>query len=321
MSWLVDPRWPGRSPDYPIDRPIFLLGTQGGGLTLLSRMLRRHSDVISAAGNSRYWSSADELQNVYGMVLPPELTGLRYKAPHHPVLTAPRSWTYAVGDLYPQYRRRKEDATGDLAHRLKQVIRFSARRHAKDRNRFRFLDKSQVFTVRVGFIHELLRETNPRFVLVPREPYVSVLRAAEGKAADMKRIIDTTSLQERITICAEHYGNSMRAVYEDADEQNIEIHCLKFEELLIRPEESLRQVCEFVGLEYQQDLLPSAEHRLPWGSRFLDRWYPIRTDVNRSYEQRLDDHTIEAVNHFCGDLVERLGYQQRKPAAGVSEAA
>ena len=96
MSWLGDPRGYREPPAYRIDRPVFLIGTQGGGLTLLSRMLRRHRDVISVAGNCRYWTSADELQNVYGPVLPAELTGLRYKAPRDPRLPAPRSWTYAV---------------------------------------------------------------------------------------------------------------------------------------------------------------------------------------------------------------------------------
>ena len=321
MSWLCDPRRLWKSPAYPIDRPIFLLGTQGGGLTLLSRMLRRHPDVISAAGNHRYWSSADELQNVYGPILPAELTGLRYKAPFDAELPAPRSWTYAVRDLYPQYRKRAADATPRLAQTLTGVIRFAARRHASNRHQFRFLDKSQTFTVRVGLIHALLGEANPRFVLVPRDPYVSVLRAAEGKAADMKRLAEKMPLAERIQICAEHYGNSMRAVFEDCDELHLELHNIQFERLLRQPESSLRAVCEFVGLDFRDDMLPSAEHRLPLGSRFLDRWYPIRTSVNEPYEERLDAVVVDAVNHHCGDIIPRLGYEVRRSTPVLTQSA
>ena len=310
MSWLADPRGLTRVPEYPIDRPIFLLGTQGGGLTLLSRMLRRHPQVISVAGNCHYWTSADELQNVYGPVLPAELTGLRYKAPPHDQLPPPRSWTYAVGDLFQQYRRQANDATPRLARALQRVIRRAAQRHAIDPQQCRFLDKSQVFTVRVGLIHELLHESNPRFVLVPRDPYVSVLRAAEGKAADMRRLASKLSLAERIRLCAEHYGNSMRAAIEDCDQLDCGLYLMPVEQLLLRPEQSLRKVCAFVGLDFHESMLPAAEHRLPLGSRFLDRWYPLRTDINEPYQQRLDDQTIDIVNHFCGDLIERLGYEK-----------
>jgi len=60
-NWMLNPRsWFGRFEEAEIDRPIFLLGVQGGGLTLLSRMLRRHPQVVSVSGNHRYWSGADE---------------------------------------------------------------------------------------------------------------------------------------------------------------------------------------------------------------------------------------------------------------------
>jgi hypothetical protein len=148
-----------------------------------------------------------------------------------------------------------------------------------------------------------------------------VLRAAEGKAADMKRLAEKMPLAERIQICAEHYGNSMRAVFEDCDELNLELHNIHFERLLQRPELSLRAVCEFVGLEFRDDMLPSPEHRLPIGSRFVDRWYPIRTSVNEPYEERLDAPTVDAVNRHCGDIILRLGYEIRRSSPNLTKSA
>ena len=311
LSWLVDPRRFLRVPDYPIDRPIFLLGVQGGGLTLLSRMLRRHPDVISVAGNSAYWTAADEMQNVYGLVLPASLSGTRYKAPPHPVLTAPRSWTYAARDLYPLYRKDAADATGELRRALTWAIRFSALRHARDPRHYRFVDKSQTFTVRVGLIHALLAGHDPHFVLVPREPYVSVVRAADGRAGDMRRLRAALPLDERIDICAEHYGNSMRAALDDCDRYGVRLHILRFEDLLAAPEASLRAVCEFAGLDFRPDMLPAPSHTLPIGSRFLDRWYPLKPEINDRYAASLDAWTIDRVNHHCKDLLGRLGSVER----------
>ena len=76
FGWIASPRYwfnyfrAGES--VQIDRPVFLLGTQGGGLTLLSRMLRREGSLISGAGGPGYWTSADEIQNIYGCRLPLE---------------------------------------------------------------------------------------------------------------------------------------------------------------------------------------------------------------------------------------------------------
>lgn len=303
MSWIVDPRSYDTPPPLPIDRPIFLLGTQGGGLTLLARMLQRHRDVITAAGNCKYWTAANELQNVYGPMLPFDLTGLRYKAPPHPVLTAPRSWTFATKDLLPLYRRKTASpAVGDA---LKNIIRLSAVRHALDRKKFRFLDKSQVFSVRVGMLRDIFPDA--KFILVPRDPYVSVYRAAAGKAGDMKRLADKIPYAERIRLCAEHYGNSMRAVFEDARE----LHVLPFETLLREPEKSLRSVCDFAGLEFNAEMLPSSAHKMPLGSRFLDRWYPIRADVNDGYAEKIDAFVVNTVNEYAGDVMERLGYAKK----------
>jgi hypothetical protein len=310
-SWMLDPRFLLPKGDFPLDRPIFLLGTQGGGLTLLSRMLRRHPEVVSVAGNHRYWTSADEMQNTFGMFLPSEFSGIRYKAPPHPDLPPPRSWTYATDELLPVYRQRAEDATPELGKAFLDAIRFAVTRHARDRGRARFLDKSQSYSVRVGLIHKVLAGFDPRFVLVVREPYISVYRAATGKAADMKRLAKTHSYEERVTLCAQHYANSMKAVYADCDELGIKLHLVRFEDLLKEPDRRLREVCDFVDLDFRPDMLPAAGHQFPIGSRFLNRWYPIRPDVNSAYDPRLDPFLIHTVNATFGDLSEQMGYERR----------
>jgi hypothetical protein len=45
----------------PLDGPIFVLGMQGGGTTLVARCLLRHPSVVSMSGGSDYWVATDEL--------------------------------------------------------------------------------------------------------------------------------------------------------------------------------------------------------------------------------------------------------------------
>jgi hypothetical protein len=310
-SWVKDwLRLKNGLPDpcVEIDRPIFLLGLQGGGLTLLSRMLRRHPSTVSAAGDHTYWTSADEIQNVFGMLLPAELTGLRYKAPPHAVLKPPRSWTYATDEILPMYRQTESDATPELKRAIELVLRYCIGRFGHERSG-RFVDKSQVFTVRLGLLYSLLKEYDPRFVLLSRNPYVSVYRAASGKAGDMRRLRRTLNYGQRIVYCAQHYHNSMAAVLEDSNRLCIPLHVVQFEQLIARPEAELARVCEFLGLSFEAEMLPTAHQRMPWGSRFQDRWYPVKSDINRSYEERIDRLVLDAVNARSVDIIRRLGYE------------
>jgi len=308
-SWLCKAWALPFTPEYKIQAPIFLLGTQGGGLTLLSRILRRHPSAISVAGNNDYWTSADELANAFGLFLPFEFAGLRYKAPSHPVLTAPRSWTYASKELLPQYRKTASDANNELKRKLIRAIRFAIMLHGNDKENCRFVDKSQSTTLRVGFFYELLKEYDPRFVLVTRNPYAAIYRAANGKAGDIRRLSNKLCYEERVRICTEHYMNSVRAVFEDAKLQGIPIHIVQFEQILEKPERTVRRVCEFVDLDFSRDMLPNPDHCFPLGSRFKGRWWPLRVDVNSAYIEAIEDWVIEKVNSIGEDLIYKLGYE------------
>jgi len=113
-----------------------------------------------------------------------------------------------------------------------------------------------------------------------------------GKAQDMERLKGKLSFKERLEICAQHWANSMRCALEDQDEDMLVV---RFEDLLQQPKRVLRQICEHVELEFYEDMLPAPHHRIPFGSRFQDRWYPL------SLERVL--HSIGnpggAENHKC----------------------
>lgn len=309
-SWMLDPR--SYFADYrriPIDRPIFLLGLQTGGLTLVSRMLRRHPLVVSVSGNYKYWSGADEMQQVLGPILPAELTGLRYKVPRpdHPVFKPPRSWTYACDELLPYYRKTAKDASARLKRDLERVIRMCIARHAVDKTVARFVDKSQVYTVRVSLIAKLLEEYDPRFVLITLNPYVACFRAASGKAADMKRLRAKLTFRERLEICAQHWANSMRCALEDKTESMLVV---RFEDLLREPVSCLKQICTHVGIDFSVSLLPGPHDRIPLGTRFPDRWYPLDPErITRSLPEGSPEE-MEVVHQYCGYIARELGYRK-----------
>jgi len=310
-NWMLDIRnyLKNYSNKIKIGSPIFLLGNQGDGLTLLSRMLRRNPLVVSATGNYKYWTGADELQNVFELILPRELSGIRLKAPKHNFLSPPRSWSYACDDLIPKYRNTENDATEYFRKKLKQVIGIVLLKHGNCIKNPRFVDKSQVFTVKMSFIYKLLEDCNPYFIFVTRNPYVSCYRAAIGRAGDMRRYAKFMTLDERIKICIEHWYNSVRSIEEDRNKVKNFLH-VRFEDLLKYPEEILKRICDFIEIEFLEDMLPHKEHKIPFGTRFRERWYPLKPSINEQYINRIPRKYIELIYKKCEKYATLYGYNK-----------
>jgi len=311
-NWMLDPRfYLGDFSNLALERPIFLLGNQGGGLTLISRMFRRHPKVVSVTGNYSYWAGADEMQNVFGPALPAPLTGIRHKAPlpNHPTLPPPRSWSYATDELLPWYRKCDSDATEQIEDRLKHILRYLLDRYLpRDQRPGRVIDKSQVFTLRVPLIDRLLRSHEPQFILITRNPYAACYRAAKGRAGDMERYKDHLSFEARLDLCTQHWFNSFRTALDDRSKIDSTMRVIQFEEMLNAPEPSLRGLCEFVNLDLRQDMLPDESHRMPLGCKYRDRWYPLRPDVNEKYLCEIPPKHVRTIREKCGELAAELGY-------------
>jgi hypothetical protein len=311
--WRIHPR--RFLPDVgevPIQRPVFLLGVQGGGLTLTARMLRRHRDVVCVSGNAGFWAGPDEMQNIMGSYLPAEMTGLHHHVPPHPDFPE-RGALYAIDELLPLYRKTAADATEEVAQRFRRAMQLVIAIYARDRQRARFVDKSQTFTVRLGLVHGLLDGCDPRFILITRNPYAMCYRAAVT-TTPISRL--PRSEAERFTFAAQHWHNSFRCALEDAG-AGIPLLTLRFEDLLCSPETWLRRICDFAALDFHPSMLPAPTHRLPLGSTNSSRgdrkWYPLRPDVNHPYLERLQPWMVETITRRTGELAERWGYTPEGP--------
>ena len=307
-DWMLNPRsYFGSYRATTLLRPTFFLGVQGGGLTLVSRMLRRHPQVVSVSGNCKYWAGAYEMHTVLGPLLPAVLTGTRYKdpCPEHPLFKAPRSWTYACDELLPSYRMTADNATEEIAASFKRLIRMCLARHATGQEPAFFTDKSQVYTVRVSLIRELLKEHQPRFVLITTNPFAVCYKAASGYATDMRRLSDRLSLEIRLDICSQHWDNSMRCALDDRDDDML---IVRFEDLLLNPAQQLDRICRHVGILFDERMIPSPHDHVPFGSRYRTRWYPLEPSRVSRYVGEATVDQLRLVDRRCGTTAADLGY-------------
>jgi hypothetical protein len=307
-NWMFDPSRFFRSfSSVSIDRPIFLLGTQGGGLTLISRMLRRNPSVVSVTGGYKYWSGADEMQNVLGPVLPSSLTGIKHKAPPDVVFDVPRGWLYATDRLISAYRSTEADVSLETKRAFRKILKWVIERHSSQEGRARFIDKSQLFTIKVAYIAELLEGCGPRFLLITRNPYAVCYRSVE-KAWSLKRLEKDFSFRQRLDLAAQHWANSMLYALEDRSKVE-KFKIIRFEDVLREPERRLKEICEFVDLEYNKDMLPQPEHKVPIGSLRRNRWYPLRPEVNEKYLSEMEQEHVDIIAERCKEYAELFDYE------------
>ena len=309
-NWMLYlPSWWQDYAQTPIDRPIFLLGNQGDGVTLISRFLRRHSQVVSVTGNRTYWSGADEMQRVMELRLPRRLRlagKLTRSDPPHPRYYQPRSWSYGCDELYEAYHDVEAHATAADARRLKKTIRECLHRYAPGRAA-RFIDKSQVYTLKTRYLQALLADAQPHFVLFLRDPYAACFRAASGKARDMRWYASFLTFDERFQLCLQHWRNCLATVLADAPHLE-RFRAFRYEDFLVEPEPRTRELCDFLGLEFEPDMLPAPGQRLPFATKYNERWYPLRPEINQRYYDAQTDAQLDAVERTCGELAARFGY-------------
>jgi hypothetical protein len=292
--------------ELPLVKPIFLLGVEGGGLTVLARVLARHGSMVTAMGNSSYWTPLDEIGTHATRTrrLPPSLRGSKNRYDlEHPVYGVQHACIYACDDLLPLYRRTAVDATPEDAEAFKRLLREHIAVYAENPRRARFLDKTQTYTVKAGYVNALLAGCEPHFVLVVRNPYTMVYRSANKRMQSPQ--LACLSYARRLSLAAEHWTNSFAAAVEDSS--SIErFLTVRFEDFLAQPERALAEICAFADLRYREDMLPQPHHALPRGTwPGDDKWYPLREDAWLP-EVRAVEATI--VEQHCGTLAARFGY-------------
>lgn len=304
-------RFSGRRRDrlvdcVPLDRPVFLLGTQGSGATLIGRCLRRNPHVVTVSGGRENWTGIDELGIVRNRMarLPASLWGSSFR---HDIADATfgasHNSVFACSELLPRYRGTAEDATAGAASRLQRLMREHVAVFSRQPERARFVDKTHAYTVKMPLLAALLEDASPLFVLVARNPYGACTWALERKPPSFGAQIDA---DRRLRFIAEHWANAHRIALEDARLLG-NTAVVRFEDFLADPAETVKALCVFAGLEFDPGMLPAPGQTLPYATLPADRkWYPLYGDDRLG---RASDTQLAIVDEHCRELAAHFGYE------------
>jgi hypothetical protein len=323
VYWEYKPIWTARSlyvslEDIEIDRPIFIVGVQGAGLTLLSRMIHRNRSIVTIGGGRAFWTGNNEMDKHCVRELPDAwtLTSPGFQSPtfknhaaeserEHEVFGFERCWVYATDEMVDRYRKTADDYTPSIASIAKRRIRESIRAYADDPQRARFLDMSQTFSLKLPLLLEVFPDA--KIVVQTRNPYAMCWReATSGGYGYWKQ---KPPLKRRLELAAEHWGNTYRTLARDLQTTGAQHVVVRFEDLLERSEEELKRVTNVAEVAYHEDMVPRAHHTLPLGSGETFKWHPIRTNANEKYEKELTRDARSIIEDELGNIAGKFGYE------------
>lgn len=301
--------------DIALDRPIFFLGVQGGGETIVGRCLRRNDAVVSMSGNSSYWTGIDELGAVRNRMgrLPASLWGCKYRTDiEHPLFGPNHNSVYACDALLPFYRRTAEDADEADGERYRRLLREHLAVYAHDPQHARFFDKTHTNTLKLPLLAEYLRGCDSFFVLVVRNPYNWCYRAVRRKRPDHRVVL---APEQEVRLAAEHWANSYRIALEDARRiPNVTV--VRFEDFVAEPKRVVRELCAFVGLDFDDAMVPRPGDRFPFATLPGDRkWYPLFPDP---WLAKVTDEDAAVIASECEPLASELGYKWTSSLASAA---
>ena len=301
-TFLSARRLTQRLDQVPIDRPIFFLGVQGGGLTILHKCFQRLPNTCFAHGNHLSWDAADNEMHAYitDKRLPKELY---FHTNEHQLASLAtdfyRYWTFATNRAIEHYRHQQVENFDKVAKNFRQVLKSIIRAHAIDPQNCRFLDKSQLYTINAALINEILKEESPHFVVVARNPYGSVPRTAKNYYLNPKKHNFHMGYEEALTLCAEHWNNSFRHALDDCEKIRLS-QVMRIEDFFQSPENFCKKVCQSSSLKYSPDMLPAPDQEKTIYQQMARRWYPIKPSSTEKAKNSISDSEKNIIDRICG---------------------
>jgi hypothetical protein len=299
-----------------INKPIFLLGTQGGGLTIISRLIRLHPDVVYITGNNKFWGGNDELHTEprfkktsdTWILRGPGFRNLLGNEFFHPMFGFSRSWVYASEELLPYFRKTQNDWTPEIEDEIVSIIKKCIRAYAKNIASARFQDMSQTFSLKVPLLRRIFPDA--KFILIIRNPYAMCWREITTRKHKYRFYGTPPDEKTALKLVSEHWNNTFETALKDLNDNNCE-YIIKFEDFVQSPEKYVYDILNFCELNTSRYSLPGNDFTIPFGTKVTHKWWPIKTNVNDRYLADIPDWGKTMIENHCFRLIKQFNYSTK----------
>ncbi len=294
-----------------VNKPIFFIGVQGGGLSVIVRCLKRHPFIVHMRGNKNFWAYQDEISlQTFLPKIPKSLSSFPEGRDKEEEIFGKTAfwWGYATDNLVKKYYVNEKNYVKKEGETFKKIIKNLIRAYAINLKKARFLDKSQIFSLKIRFLNKIFPDA--KFILVMRNPYAICWRVASRDYSNsISENLRSLPLEEKVKLAAEHWRNTYKIALRDLEYLKKGL-VVKLENFLKNPEKELKRIMEYCELEGNpKDLLPKPTDKFPLGSLNPEKWYPLKKDVNSKYLKELPKKYRDIITKTIGkDLLIKTGY-------------
>jgi hypothetical protein len=89
---------------------------------------------------------------------------------------------------------------------------------------------------------------------------------------------------------------------------NDSVHSVKYEDLLTKPKDTLKDVCTFLDVQFEPTMIRLEDSA---ATQHKDAYVQKKIDISKliSWKEKLSEKEIQKIERICGGLMEYLGYQ------------
>jgi len=286
-------------------KPIFIVGHQGNGATIVSRIIRKTGDFITVTGGKNYIGGADEMQSVMGLLLTHKFTGIIHKYPRIASYTRRNGWFYASNKFIDYFRFGSSDYTDKDDRNFKLAIKTCLFRNSIFESQFqsRFLDKSQSYLLKIELIKKILANQSPKFIVIVRNPLATCWRAAFEKTGLAQQKIN---IEARLEMSVEHWNNCFYEMKKYESDESVNIY--RLEDILSNINTSIKDIFQFIETDFDDNYLPSKIDKMGIGSMRNERWFPVKTEVNNRRINSVPDWAYQYILTNCNEGIKYFKY-------------
>ncbi len=253
-----------------IDRPIFILGTQRSGTTLLCSMFDRHPDVVAV---NEYWDG-------YPFLAEQDRDQQRFINSLAARFEADPEELGEVGDVPPF-----------------ELYRYAAGCILRKHGGSRFLLKDPGLTYHLPLFDKEFPDA--RYIYLVRDPRATCL-------SQLSRHWNVANAYYGAKLWRDNQG--VLVAFQQAHSDRV--MRINFESLLDEPEQHLRRLCEFVEIKYDSAMLKFYEERgvrkIHIGNENTTK--PLQQGVTEKWRKQLSKRQIAIVDYECREMMATLGY-------------
>jgi len=308
-------RWKARNFFVPLEKikvnkPIFLIGIPGGGLTILSRIIRQNPNVIYISGNNEFFAGPDELCNERHIPKEFALWGagkLFKKNRVDNLYGQDRYWLCSTNHFIKEYYLSEKNYTKELSQEFTKIIKKYLKAYSYDLDNARFVDKSQLFFIKIGLLNKIFPDA--KFVLVTRNPFAICWRVASKDFSNSisKRVMNLP-IEQKIDLACEFWKNTYTLALKDLKKIG-KGYVLRIEDFLINPLEESKRLFDYLDLDFKENYIPHKKEKFPRGSVNKDKSYPLKTEINKKYLKDLPEKYRQRITDKIGEkLLKKTGY-------------